>query len=363
MSTKSIILTPLDTLFFRGAEPMEAGENHFTSYLFPPMPTTLMGALRTAILVQNGISFREFVRIKSPDKQSNIGSLLGTPDLAGFDFGGPMFVFEKRGERIPIFPAPSHWFTDKENLISTKQGKEVAISVAKPLSRTAKEFGLCASITQETNSFWNWACPAGDEELKSLEGHWVTADSLEGKVKLRFISKIEDLVFGIPSIIPQSALFHDETRVGLARNNFERTAIRGRLYTTHHIRLSEGVGLLLLPDHDLSEALKKNGVLQLGGEQRVASYQISDLEIPQGKETSSIWLALSPVKSSGVRTHSPIGVTSGKLRRIGGWEMKRGQGNSGNNQGFHRNLEGWHPAGTVLFFDEPRAVPNGWWGL
>ena len=121
--------------------------------------------------------------------------------------------------------------------------------------------------------------------------------------------------------------------------------------------------MLLLPDHDLSEALKKNGVLQLGGEQRVASYHISDLDMPQGKETSSIWLALSPVKSSGVRTHSPIGVTSGKLRRIGGWEMKRGQGNSGNNRGFHRDLEGWHPAGTVLFFAEPRAVPNGWWGL
>ena len=47
---------PVDTLFFRGAEPMIMGENHTVSHVFPPPAHTLSGALRTAVLIQNGIS-------------------------------------------------------------------------------------------------------------------------------------------------------------------------------------------------------------------------------------------------------------------------------------------------------------------
>jgi CRISPR-associated protein Cmr3 len=365
--THSITLTPVDTLFFRGAEPMEAGENHFMSFLFPPMPSTLLGALRTAMLVKNQIPFRDFVRRQAPDETTSVGKLLGTPEEAGFGFSGPLFVVENAEGQIPLLPAPAHWFTAKENLREENAGEPVTISEAQPLSQAARDFGLCASIMQQANAQWRWVTPPDDKELTSLDGYWITASALTNHTQLKLLQRVEELSPNQPLLLPQAALFQTEMRVGIGRDNLSRTAQNGRLYTTSHVRLTEGVRLLLLPDHDLTPALGTAGVVQLGGEQRVAQYAVGADEkiLPSltGKAKSSTWLSLSPIKSSAVAVLQPAGLASGKLRRIGGWEMKKGDGGSGNNQGFHREMEGWHPAGTVLFFEEARPVPHGWWGI
>lgn len=362
--THSITLTPVDTLFFRGAEPMEAGENHFMSFLFPPMPSTLLGALRTAMLVKNAIPFRDFVQRQAPDETTPVGKLLGTPDQAGFGFSGPLFVVENAGEQIFLLPAPAHWFTAKENLRGEPTGNPLPITKAQPLSQAARDFGLCASITQRANAQWRWVTPPDDKELQALDGYWITTSALTDSDNVHLLQKVSNLSPAQPALLPQAALFDTETRVGIGRDNLTRTAKNGRLYTTIHVRLTDGVRLLLLPDHDLRPALGAAGVLQLGGEQRVAQYQLQPSStVLTGEAKSATWLSLSPIKSSAVRGLQPAGVASGKLRRVGGWEMKKGAGHSGNNQGFHREMEGWHPAGTVLFFDEPQAVPQGWWGV
>ena len=51
---------PADTLFFRGAEPMNIGENHTATANFPPPARTLEGALRTTILKQNKIPIDQY---------------------------------------------------------------------------------------------------------------------------------------------------------------------------------------------------------------------------------------------------------------------------------------------------------------
>ena len=58
--------TPVDTLYFKGAEPMNLGENHTASHVFPPPAHTLSGALRTAVLVQNKISFDNYGNGRAP---------------------------------------------------------------------------------------------------------------------------------------------------------------------------------------------------------------------------------------------------------------------------------------------------------
>ena len=49
-------LTPVDTLFFRGAEAMEAGLLG-TGALFPPPVSVVLGALRSAVVRQSGSFF------------------------------------------------------------------------------------------------------------------------------------------------------------------------------------------------------------------------------------------------------------------------------------------------------------------
>ena len=59
-------ITPVDTLFLRGAEPMEAGQPSREA-LFPPPVSVIAGALRTAVLKQEGITFADYKAGKCPD--------------------------------------------------------------------------------------------------------------------------------------------------------------------------------------------------------------------------------------------------------------------------------------------------------
>jgi hypothetical protein len=60
-------LTPVDTLFFRGAEAMEAGLLG-TGALFPPPVSVVLGALRSAVVRQSGSSFTDYNTGNCPSK-------------------------------------------------------------------------------------------------------------------------------------------------------------------------------------------------------------------------------------------------------------------------------------------------------
>jgi len=80
---------PQDTLFFRGAEPAVMGESHSASFNFPPPPQTMAGALRTAVLVQNDIGFRDY---KNGTCRAEILAAIGKAgEESPFGILGPFF--------------------------------------------------------------------------------------------------------------------------------------------------------------------------------------------------------------------------------------------------------------------------------
>lgn len=353
---QSIEITPVDTLFFRGAEPMEAGENHHLSTLFPPMPQTMLGALRTAMLVQQGISFGDFNDGTAKGDKAVL-SLLGTAEKAGFTLAGPLFVVEgSQGRKRRLLPVPAHWYADKQNfreaMRQAKSKKTPAVSmrvqVSRPLPEAAKRLGLCSNLDQG----WHWATPDASGELQSLAGFWMTENALNASnVKLaRHLTQFSEA----PTLLELSTLYDIEERTGIARNAHLGTVRDGHLFTARHLRLRPGVSLEVLADHSLSSALGERGVLQLGGEQRTASYGLREVVIPPTPAESAAWLALGPLPSQALQQHGAVGLASGSLLRVGGWDFQTR---------FHKPLEGWHPAGTVLFFDQPRPVPHGFQGL
>ena len=321
--TTWMIIDPVDTLFFRGAESMEAGENHEVDTMFPPMPQTIVGAIRTAVLTQQGIMPAD--DLAAPEKYP----FLGPPEKPGFSLTGPLFLVH--GETL-LLPAPAHWFAD---LPDPWIAKNVTVQAASPLR--GAPLGLCGSTPEP---FWVETPRAAD--LKSLGGCWATpavfAKMTTGEAEIELLAQAGDLSAGQAAIIAPGGLFVREERLGIALER-SRTARDGHLYSSVHIRLRRGVELAagIAGAHEIP--LAPAGLIQLGGEQRLCRYRLSrELTLPESKGPMS--MALSPVAMdalAGGLEHCPR--ASGKLLRIGGWDMRKK---------FHKPMRAWLPAGTVF---------------
>lgn len=329
-TTTWLAIDPVDTLFFRGAESMEAGENHEVDTMFPPMPATITGAIRTAILRQKGIAPAEY--LKNPENWQRQHPLLGTPDQPGFTLLGPLFL---AGENL-LLPTPAHWFADLPESSKMEWGKEYPLQVAATLDENP--LGLAGSVTQP---FWVRQ-PVGSD-MKALNGWWTTLatfSALEhGHKEITFINNHSHLQSGKAAILPASSLFDREERVGIALTP-QRTAKEGHLYSAVHVRLREGISLVAGINSEHPWPLDGEGILQLGGEQRVCHYhRLTELALPKKVEGKHL-LALGPVELSALSPELALAPrASGKLLRIGGWDMEKG---------FHKPMSAWLPAGTVI---------------
>lgn len=319
---------PLDTLFFRGGEPMEAGETHETGApIFPPIPDTIIGALRTAILSQKKIPLGR-VRSIGADEDLDPENLpfWGTPKRSGFRVAGPLL----RVNEVALFPAPANWFCTQG-----EDEKRLFVKEARP------EGGPYGVKTERQKFLW---LHKPEEEMEPLNGLWVTTEALNNKneFELEIVEQLGDLAADKPQAVPSKLLFAHEERVGIARELPSRTVRRGHLYSTQHIRLAEGVSLLLRLDKRLCPShLAPEGIFQLGGEGRMVRYRLLDVPppLPVGKGR---WLAISPVEQERLNSAGLLSVpyAAGKPMRIAGWDLR---------EAFHKPVKAYFPAGAVFF--------------
>lgn len=316
-----LVIQPMDTLFFRGSEPMEAGENHQVDTMFPPVPSTIIGAIRTAILGQNNID---------PGNQGSWQNypILGSPASPGFDLIGPLF--QTAGE--PLLPVPATWYASLDDDFA---GKEYPVQNSTPVTLT--DYGFKGSVKTPF-----WVNKPQSKDMKPLNGYWATKQAFAA------VEQHKDIVFyndpgqikpGQAAIVPVSALCDREQRVGIALTE-QRTAREGHLFSTVHIRLKPDVEIIagISSNHEL--CLEQKGIIQLGGEQRVCRYFITDtVKLPENKNGTQ-HLALSPVSLADPAAElMACPRASGKLQRFGGWDMQKK---------FHKPMTAWLPAGTVF---------------
>ncbi len=331
ITTTWIAIDPIDTLFFRGAESMEAGENHEVDTMFPPMPTTIAGAIRTAIMSQQEITPASF--LADPAKWQDKYPFLGTPDEAGFTLTGPLFLV---ADNILLLPVPAHWYAANLPVGTIEERGAYEVQAAAVMS--TPPLGLCGSVA---DPFW-LNNPAG-EDMQPLSGYWATLDAFSamrnGKGSLVFHHKPGEIKNGEAAVLAGNALFDREERVGIALTP-ERTVKEGHLYSAVHIRLRSGVQLVVGINSAHQVPIVAEGILQLGGEQRVCRYRMQpEIKLPK-QQTGGMLLALSPLEIAKLPPEiasSPR--ASGKLMRIGGWDMARN---------FHKPMSAWLPAGTVI---------------
>lgn len=291
---------PAGTLLFKGAEPMEMGSDHHSSNIFPPPAQTLVGALRTAVLEQNKISYDDYY---NKNVLSEILSAIGEAEnQEPFIVSGPLF----RMNQHLFIPAPFPWFYDK----AEKKSRKVRVFRARPTkSRLIK--------SSEKNLFW---ATADSGEMISMGGRWIHIEDL-------FSTDEKTEIFDAEHF------FTIEARTGIALNR-NRSVREGHLYTFNHVRLKPEVSLAF--GVDLNLPLADKGFLKLGAERRFGRYEKIQQPIFLSGD-SELFLALGLVKGSQQSNHSVI--ATGKIQYIGGWDL---------NKGFHKPMRGYFPAGSVF---------------
>jgi len=303
--TSWLEIEPLDTLFFRGAESMEAGENHEVDTMFPPMPTTITGAIRTAILRQKGIAPAAY--LQKPEKYRQEYPLLGEPQMPGFILVGPLFATV---DGILLLPVPAHWHADLPDSLKIQWGEKYQVQAATPLAE--KTLGLVGSAHQPF-----WVRQPSGSNMKSLGGFWATGEAFStmqrGKGEITFYNSADKIKRSQAAILTTNSIFVREERVGLALTP-QRTAKEGHLYSAVHIRLRDGVRMLAGINSPHETILANDGVLQLGGEQRVCRYRLlPELLLPHNTKGNML-LALSPLEISQLSAEFAAGLrASAKL--------------------------------------------------
>lgn len=351
-----LLLDPLDTLFFRGSESMVAGEDHEVRSVFPPLPATLMGALTTAMLQQRSIRPEDYVQKKGPPPEiTSQYPLLGVPGRPGFQVLGPFFRAEVENKEIEwFFPAPAHWYASISG--KEKDIQKVEVHPVEILTEKYQALRMCGSVSDPV-----WVLNPKRENLKSLAGMWVNTEAFatlaERKATISLCPKLEQVIKSNPAVVPLLALFDNELRVGIALESGTRRVKTGHLYSATQIRLAPGVHLAICLDVDLIPShLDSEGILSLGGEQRLVHYRPPST-VPHIPPGSSCWvMALAPQPYNQIKDQGweNLPRASGPLLRLGGWDMK---------EGFHKDTVAYVPAGTVIKVPLEAKIPFGFMRL
>lgn len=305
-------LTPLDTLFFRGSEPMEAGQPSPVP-LFPPPVSVLQGALRSAYLKDKGIPFSNY---NKGNVTEEVTKQIGKSGEAA-PFAITALLIKKDGAYYT--PAPANWFIDTDKKPANGRGFcGKSVIVAKTETKDTKAMSLCSSAGTVS-------LVIAKHEAVSLGGCWVNTELL-GK---------QSITFAANDLLTDKEVFTTENRIGIALDS-QRTVVEGKLYSANHIRLIEGITLVAA--FDQHPGIADNGLLQLGGEQRKCHYQsIKGLSFADSGKQTGKFVALAPVAASQgilsrvIAAHKPV--------IISGWDLSRG---------FHKSTTTWLPAGSVF---------------
>jgi CRISPR-associated protein Cmr3 len=212
----------MDTWFFRESRPHSPVGGSELGSVFPPPARTLAGAIRTLMGECLNADWNAF----KSDPAYTIGGLclrreLGLgDDLGALKLSGPWLL--KGTERL--YPVPAYLLGKQEGerweFVQIKIGNTVCCDLGAHLRLPMLE--------------------KGEAGFKPLERAWLTRCGLEAV-----------LGGGIPSpsdVILKKALFNEEPRLGIARNNERRTVKQEMLYQTRHIRPKHDVDLAVEVD-------------------------------------------------------------------------------------------------------------------
>jgi len=245
-------IEPLDVLFLRGnrlfGDPGSYGES-----LVPPWPSVAAGALRSAMLVHDGIDPADFARgvITHPS--------LGQPEAPG-SFTVGSFTLARRCKNGSI--ESLHALPADLVVQSDEAGRPAQLRRLMPIKPAP---GLSSSAPLSL-----WPVVAQNERSKPALGLWLTQAGW-----VRYLAGGSP---GSADLVSASELWALDTRVGVGLDASRRRAADGQLFTVQAVAFRADVGFLASVD---GAELPDRGMLRLGGDGRAASYALAEYQTPE----------------------------------------------------------------------------------
>lgn len=265
MGERWIVIDPLDVLLFRDSKPFTAGESHRARSLFPPNPSTFLGAIRAKIindkLAEQNLEFGSYYN--GDGKLKDLIAEVGAPDGKGaLKLKGPFLVSPNGNNVFKIhFPLPRDLMQPESRLGGSKPMNPLA-----PLEAIS---------------------PGVHTNMPDLKYLWSTAGG-EAPEGIAYFNALELKRYlcdePIASKRSSEQLYDHEPRVGIRLQREQRTAKLGQLYQIEFVRLEKDVRMLLYISMKKDELLESDGLIVLGGEQRGAHFQNEQIDHLTGME-------------------------------------------------------------------------------
>lgn len=327
-----IEINAVDTFFFRNGKPFEKGEDNWAEGQFPPSPSVIYGALRTAYFAANPSEISKANTSEDP--------------TSGLSING---IWVKKGSNI-LSSAPLDFLVDKED-------EDSPMTSVKLVQKDA------------SNHLGNSGGGYPYDFIPYYEGNGEGVDSLMLDYSLILEYNLNGSYFGTSS----DELRISEAKIGVGLDNFTRSNKEGNLYRVGLSRFVEAfdlsklefdkkVGILVDYDFDFIPDL-----IKLGAEGKTALCSLYEKPVKNGYSVPT-WegksfrlVLLTPgfidedsllnfdkllSKSNSDFSIKPVCAFVGKPLALGGWDMKGGKKQRGQPKPMRRAL----PAGSVFYF-------------
>jgi CRISPR-associated protein Cmr3 len=328
MTPWTLFLEPLTVLRIRDHRPFFGGLHSTASTIFPP-PTSVLGALRTALMLDAGADFDRGPDFGLDDEAR--AWLGGRDDRGTLTLRGPIPARLAEGGVEPLFPEPLDLYQTPSNVLRRR------------------EAGLLQDIPPELRPVAGsaQAVPWTRDrvEKRTLPPCLVTCAGAQ-----RYLNG-EALRPQAGDLVPRDKVYATEPRTGVARDPEARTVIEAMFYTVETLRFADRAGIVVevdIPTPDAERRLQAlNGrTLPLGGKaQRVKVHVVERPLLPDDLTSQSqptrAWL-LTPLIGEADR----LTAATDRGLPAGGWDLARRQ---------PRPLRPVWPAGTV-FYLQPGAT-------
>jgi CRISPR-associated protein Cmr3 len=256
-----IFLRPIDGWSFRDGKPFDVGEAFEASSIFPPLPWTIAGAIRTALLHR-----------VCPEIDRYAARAMGTPCNA---CGDGTCVAEDRVGKAGAPPPFDIGPPLPARLLSTGKVEAYYPTPKDLVWESTNDHGLCPRILGPLEMPEGVTCSSKNLQPIAIKTHGRLMSWPEPYVET------EDLSAYLNSVLPDAnnrvPKIYFEPRIGVAIEGSTRSAARGRLYIRDVIRLEEseqGSGGLLVRTGIAGELVDSLG--RLGGDGRMVSFHRVD---------------------------------------------------------------------------------------
>jgi len=274
MIKQTIQITPLDTVFFKDGKPFSMGDDTWASGVFPPYPSVIYGAIRSAFLAQNAETTVDNIIERTENlKILNLYLLLG-------------------GE--PAMPIGADMIKYKVKY-SDKRFKEF---------KNPKYLEL-TSFANSSNQL--------DQAL--IAGESYKADKYEGGGYLQDTAFIDYLAYDDDEIIASalSNYMTSEPKIGIGRNDRLKSTEDGLLYRVGMQRLAHANKnnhiRIAVEFEGLPEKLEDKGIIKIGAEGKTADYFTISTSI-------NLELSIDDITSDTIRVY----LATPAIYTDGGWE-------------------------------------------